>query len=373
MPQLEELDIRHQATQAAIEHLPLIILLALIAASYILIQALFPSGPSVDLSLSLLLPAAFLLPVLVGCIMAYGASRLRRAITGQKDNRGLQEYLSQFFTPRQAMGIVLVLIWWPVYVQYFDAIKAHIPIIIPFYLDPLYVQADYLLHAGKHPFQLLHSVVGGESTTILIDRIYFSWYSVVILYLLWQAWSPDRRLRFRFLVCFALIWFLFGNLLAIAASSAGPLFYSKLYEPTSQSGIYSSLTRHLQTVDASHPLYVWDIQKTLWSNYLRQNIGSVGSISAMPSVHVAIATLLALRAQASNKLFGGVAWGYAILTLIGSVYLGWHYAIDGYVSVVLTVLLWLWSDSFTDWYSDKTTVRLDVNYRQKSCGRIATR
>ncbi|TIN21837.1 MAG: hypothetical protein E5Y31_19780 [Mesorhizobium sp.] len=31
---------------------------------------------------------------------------------------------------------------------------------------------------------------------------------------------------------------------------------------------------------------------------------------------------------------------YVALILFGSVYSGWHYAIDGYVSIALVILIW---------------------------------
>ncbi|MDN3683797.1 hypothetical protein QW180_05815 [Vibrio sinaloensis] len=33
-------------------------------------------------------------------------------------------------------------------------------------------------------------------------------------------------------------------------------------------------------------------------------------------------------------------WLYVVAIQIGSVHLAWHYAIDGYLSIVLTLILW---------------------------------
>lgn len=328
------------------EHMPLLVFLLIVALTYTLLRTLIAAGPRVDLPLSTVLVGLFLLfTTLVGVGCAFAATRLLRRLRG-KAPVAWSEYI---VTTEHVVGLAVVTLWWPVYVQLFDAIKAYIPLIQPFYLDPLFAQADQLLHAGQHPFHLLHGLFGGENITLLIDRVYESWYTVGLIFLLWQALDWNRKLRFRFLLCFALIWFLLGNVLATAASSAGPVYYERLYSED----IYSGLLKHLESVHQSHSLFMWNLQESLWTNYMNHiNEGqyTVGAISAMPSVHVAIAALLGFRAQASHWILGLLAWGYAFLILIGSVYLGWHYAIDGYVSIALTGLLWWWSASFTDWY-----------------------
>jgi hypothetical protein len=40
---------------------------------------------------------------------------------------------------------------------------------------------------------------------------------------------------------------------------------------------------------------------------------------------------------------------YAAVILFGSIYLGWHYAVDGYVSIAVTYLIWRFSGHIIDW------------------------
>jgi hypothetical protein len=49
---------------------------------------------------------------------------------------------------------------------------------------------------------------------------------------------------------------------------------------------------------------------------------------------------LALAGWSRCRAAGAVLTLYAAIVLVASVYLGWHYAIDGYVSVVLVLGLW---------------------------------
>ena len=65
-----------------------------------------------------------------------------------------------------------------------------------------------------------------------------------------------------------------------------------------------------------------------------------GGISAMPSIHVAMAMIFMLTGWRANKLLGIVLTLYALIIQIGSILLAWHYAIDGYFSIVFTILIW---------------------------------
>jgi membrane-associated phospholipid phosphatase len=64
-------------------------------------------------------------------------------------------------------------------------------------------------------------------------------------------------------------------------------------------------------------------------------------ISAMPSVHNALAILFAFAAWRVNKPLGSIFAAYAVLIWVGSIHLGWHYAIDGLAAAGLTLGIWL--------------------------------
>jgi hypothetical protein len=66
----------------------------------------------------------------------------------------------------------------------------------------------------------------------------------------------------------------------------------------------------------------------------------VNGISAMPSVHVAAAVLFALVGWQVGRAMGIGFTIYALVILTGSVHLGWHYAVDGYLSAAAVLLLW---------------------------------
>jgi hypothetical protein len=58
----------------------------------------------------------------------------------------------------------------------------------------------------------------------------------------------------------------------------------------------------------------------------------------MPSVHVGIGAWVGFGLWRTRLRIAGLL--FAILTLLGSVRLGWHYAIDGYVSIAIVAVLW---------------------------------
>jgi TRAP-type C4-dicarboxylate transport system permease small subunit len=78
----------------------------------------------------------------------------------------------------------------------------------------------------------------------------------------------------------------------------------------------------------------------LWKGYATQTYSFGMGISAMPSLHNAIAVLYALMAFRFGKIAGWIFTTYAIIIFIGSIHLGWHYAVDGIFSAIGMWAIW---------------------------------
>ena len=63
-------------------------------------------------------------------------------------------------------------------------------------------------------------------------------------------------------------------------------------------------------------------------------------ISAMPSMHLSIATVFALLGWKISRFWGMAGIIFLVLILLGSVHLGYHYAVDGYAAILATVGIW---------------------------------
>jgi hypothetical protein len=57
-------------------------------------------------------------------------------------------------------------------------------------------------------------------------------------------------------------------------------------------------------------------------------------------MHVAMATLFALLCWRVRRWLGVIMTIFALVIMIGSVHLAWHYAIDGYVGASGILLIW---------------------------------
>jgi hypothetical protein len=149
----------------------------------------------------------------------------------------------------------------------------------------------------------------------------------------WIAFTSDRAFQLRAAFTYFLIWILLGNALALALASAGPCYYEVFVGDPA----FRPLMDRLEAIGNLHAL---PIQGYLLASRGVESIGS--GISAMPSVHVAMTTLLVLMVR---ERFGWrwptwLAAAYHLAILVGSVHLAWHYAVDGLVSMALVPILW---------------------------------
>ncbi len=254
----------------------------------------------------------------------------------------LRALLVSTFTSEQSVKKRLtfglpVFILFILFLQVFAAYKPLIPTVSPFQWDPLFADLDHLVHFGNEPWTITHSVFTTPLSTYAINVVYNSWFFVCVAVLAWQAFSTSKpNLKLQYLLSFVAVWIVLGTLAATAMSSAGPCFYNAIVG----SNRYLPLMEALEYANRDYPIWALDTQALLLSSYLEGTNQLVTGISAMPSMHVALATLMALFAERRNKVFALVMFAYFVAIYIGSVHLAWHYAIDGIVSSVATVIIW---------------------------------
>jgi len=243
----------------------------------------------------------------------------------------------------------------------FIAIKANLPAFQPFVWDGWLADLDARLHFGRQPWEWLQPVLGHPPLTFLINLNYNVWF--VVMWTVWVhfAFAPAASLiRTRFFATFFLSWIIGGSLLAAGFSSAGPCYFGRLGLSPDP---FAGLMTYLHQAGESVTLWALPIQERLWQGYL---VGSsFDGISAMPSMHNGAAILFALAVSPLNRTIGRLLWAHAALVFVGSVHLGWHYAIDAYAAFALTCVLWLASAPLARWWHDGAAQRaLDLALHQ---------
>lgn len=217
----------------------------------------------------------------------------------------------------------------------FTSAKTLLPDITPFYADRPLADLDAELHGGRDPWTYLRWL---EPYTGHIQYLYSAWWSFLLIATSMAVclWGRLRAIRSQYLWTFLLCWVLLGNIVAGLFMSGGPIFYDHV---TGDAQRYAEPLQHISHFD-SDGVSVMAIRAMLWAIYEGQVVGLGSGISAFPSLHVAMATLFALVAFRVHWLAGVVLGAFAIVILLGSVHLGWHYAVDGYFSGLATVSLW---------------------------------
>jgi len=212
----------------------------------------------------------------------------------------------------------------------FMALKFAIPSLVPFWLDAPLNAVEVGLF-GTEPYQLLDSLLG--RTTLVVDRIYGFWLPVQLVTLFSVMAAPPSRAKARALTAYAAAWFLVGIVAAALLSSAGPIFFDRVFGGARFAPLHQMLETHgawmvLSTSDA------------IWSAYASGQYRLVAGISAAPSMHVAISLWMLLVARDLAPRAVPLAAAYLAFIWIASVQLGWHYASDGLVGVAGMMALW---------------------------------
>ncbi|MGO4376893.1 phosphatase PAP2 family protein [Pseudoduganella sp. RAF53_2] len=259
--------------------------------------------------------------------------------------RYLRQHLTAYLTRERITFALPVLLMMPLFASSFSLVKSTIPVLRPYAWDHFMSRSDAWLHGGVQPWELLQPVFGHPFMTAILNVNYHLWFFIMLATVYWLAFSIERRaLRMQFLLSFVLSWIVLGNVFAILFSSVGPCYYGHMVAGLDP---YHGLIEYLRHADKEIPVMALTVQDALWSDYSR-GVGSTAlSISAMPSMHVASAVLLAQLGWSLCRKAGIALTIFAILIFLGSIHLGWHYALDGYVGGAGAWIIWKLVGRFT--------------------------
>lgn len=232
------------------------------------------------------------------------------------------------------LPVVLVLPW---FFSLFTSLKGGISRIVPFYADSKIMAIDRAIHGGVDAWLVLHPLFDYGPIIFILNFLYSLWLVVMFIVLFCVSFSTgDQRVRSQYLVAYVLTWALLGNLAATIFASVGPAFVLPFYGDAT----FSPLMNHLRTIDALYPVWSIHVQEVLFANVNSNGPRLSKGISAFPSLHVAIATLNAIYLWRFGGLLRWAGVAFLILIQLGSVQLAWHYGIDGYTSMLATVIIW---------------------------------
>jgi hypothetical protein len=239
---------------------------------------------------------------------------------------------------RRLAGAFVVFLLIPPFQSTFQSLKQALPHIAPFTWDQRLMVADRAVHLGRQPWEYLAWLFDQPEWLQLLDLLYFVWFLMLFVFLVWASWTSRRTLRVQALASVLLVWIVVGTVAAYAFSSAGPCYYEFV---SSGPNPYVPLMERLhQTHDRTRVLTAVLNQRGVWRASREGRWVTFGGVSAMPSVHVALAVLLALVGWQISPVVGALATLYAIAIQVGSVILGWHYGIDGYAGGAMAWIIW---------------------------------
>ncbi|MEJ2020213.1 MAG: phosphatase PAP2 family protein [Maritimibacter sp.] len=254
----------------------------------------------------------------------------------------------------RAARTLVAVVYCSVFVSLFSQVKNGIPLVFPFWADQFFTRIDVTLHLGHQPYDLIGWLSGFDTSKL--SRFYLNSWVIPASFFpaLLVACDPNAERRRVFILLWMAAWVVLGNLFAAVFLSYGPIF-SDLF----QNGPAEAHAGPLALLERADARGLLALKMRLWGAYSGE-VDMIGSgISAFPSVHVGMAAVIGLYVYRLGRdlachqglaatlkrsisfLSAGLGGLYVLTYLALSVYLGWHYAVDGYAAVIIITGLYV--------------------------------
>lgn len=300
---------------------------AFVIGALALAASLVVDKPIADPEGSFLGPSWVRLPVL--CAAAIVADLLPRALWQGRLNpartiEAVRHRLRTHWTrARLQLVVVGISAFYVIYVSYRN-LKSVLPLVRDVKYDRELRVLDQFLLLGRDPATVLQDVLGTGVSAHVLSAVYLAYIPLVaILVTVWLVWSNNIGYGWWFVTAQGIAWTL-GAASYYLLPTLGPgLMYPWLttdLTPNGTSDLMDSL------VYARHGF--------LWGG------GDYQGVAGFASLHTAIALVWALMARYTirNRTIRTVLWINFAVTVVATLYFGWHYIADDLAGVAIAVV-----------------------------------
>lgn len=216
--------------------------------------------------------------------------------------------------------------WYLTYVA-FRNLKNYVPFVRADLMDDQLHRIDRVLLLGHDPAVVLHQLLGTGSAAHLMSWVYIAWIALVPVSLASAlVWSRNVAAGSWYVTAVAVDWVL-GAASYFAVPTVGPVYA----RPHVFSALPSTDTSQLQAA-------MWQDRLAVLHNPFTTD--AVQTIAAFASLHVGIMMTACIIAQMLHlhPLVRWALWIFLVLTVLATIYLGWHYLTDALGGAVLGAL-----------------------------------
>jgi len=224
---------------------------------------------------------------------------------------------------RVRLAVVGLLSFYVTYVAYRN-LKGYLPSAREDLFDDWLNVADRILFLGSDPAVVLHNVLGTGAAAYVLSFVYVSYLVVVPLSLAAAlVWTRDLSRGFWYVAALNLNWAL-GVASYYVAPSLGPIYV----QPENFANLPETGVSLLQDS-------LWNTRITVLMEPGATD--SVHGVAAFGSLHVSIVFTAAYFAHriGLHRALCAILWIYLGLTVLSTVYFGWHYVIDDIAGIAI--------------------------------------
>lgn len=209
-----------------------------------------------------------------------------------------------------------VVSWYVCYAA-FRNVKSMAPIANPRLWDDRLAHLDRVVLGGHDPARLLHDLLGQDWAAHLLSSVYFLWIAMVpVSIAIALVWTRTTSAGAWFVTAVSVDW-LGGAVLYYLVPTVGPIYS----DPDSFAHLPHTYVTQLATDMGIDRIKVLAAPTTY---------DGLQTIAAFPSLHVGIMVTITLTVVLIRvpKVIRIAAYVMLVLTILATVYLGWHFGVD---------------------------------------------